>query len=588
MKKRQLFCFAFAFILLFNLISPNIVCASSIDNIVEEKKEFNPTFDFYYLPGVDINEYSEYIDTYGDFPKVYNLGIGTQDVMTVGTAVATMINPTYVAVGGAVLIAYLGYKYYQDFKHNIRNDGTIVIDAQLRDAFKNVLNADANLSETIITSGEQNIPTHFTTTSYGTAYEIGTTEYAYYNSFKATSNSFIFPRKIKFNATFTSDICNEIADITNKNVFNATATNRFAAKSDKFHFKPNVYFDTKFSYGSPNMAAYGGFYYYFFNSSSSGYLPKSCAYQAYGNFDATSYTKSGVVSATVDIIECDGITVTDSTIKITDDIVHEVNMPSTEDILDIPMDPVTNIPLPDGSVIKPTTGITDQIIDIPIKDIVNIEVPDIPINPDPGTKPDPAPDPEPDPKPDPEPDSVTDWPTFFTWIANFFINLGELFQPLFDYISNFFDFLGDLLTNIFSPLLEFVVDFFAKLGDLLNLIFKPLFDFISSIGLKLKNLLIELFVPTIDLETAFELPDNIFLPFHEFEFDDLFNVTPKPIRFDIAVNFGSVIYPIKIHFDEIDIISNNIGLIRNIFSYTLLLASIYSAIAVFLPKRVMD
>ena len=173
-----------------------------------------------------------------------------------------------------------------------------------------------------------------------------------------------------------------------------------------------------------------------------------------------------------------------------------------------------------------------------------------------------------------------------------FTNLGSLFQPLFDYIENFFDFLGDLLTFIFSPLFDFISDFFIKLGDLLGdilgMIFEPLFDFISDFFVKLKELISELFVPTIDLSSAFDIPDDKFIPFHKFSFDDLFNITPKPIRFDTVVNFGSITYPIKLYLDEVDIIMDNIDLIRNIFSYTLLLISINLAISVLLPKRVMD
>lgn len=527
------------------------------------------------MPGVSINDYVQYTSAYGDFPRFYNTALAPQDVMTLGTALATMINPTYVVIGGAIFIAYLGYKYYKELSHNIRDDGSIVINSELRDAFKNILTSDAGVSETIITTGMQNIPTSFTTTSVGTAYYRELDVLGYYESFKATSNSFILPADCYLNVTFTSDICNEIAQETGRNVFYSNRTNRYAP--EKAHLKPQIYFNVTSSSFEKYTSAIAGFYHWYDTSAyGQGYIPMADGSVNYGAFDATNYSKSGVVSATVDIIKYAGQAVTDSILEINDDIVHEVNMPSTDEILDIPMNPVTNTVIPDGSVIKPTTGITDQIIDIPIKDIVDIEVPEVDVQPE----------------PEPEPAPVIDWTTFFDWIANFFTNLGSLFQPLFDYIENFFDFLGDLLTFIFSPLFDFISDFFIKLGDLLGdilgMIFEPLFDFISDFFVKLKELISELFVPTIDLSSAFDIPDDKFIPFHKFSFDDLFNITPKPIRFDTVVNFGSITYPIKLYLDEVDIIMDNIDLIRNIFSYTLLLISINLAISVLLPKRVMD
>ena len=497
MKKRQLLCFIVLFIFLFNLISPNIVFAFAVNDIVEEKKEFNPTFDIYYLEDVDINEYIEYINTYGDFPVPQNLGVATQDVMTIGTAIATMINPTYVAVGGAVLVAYLGYKYYEHFKHNIRNDGSLVIDAQLREAFRNILNADAGASETIITSGTQNIPTHFTSTSVGTAYLEKSDVIGYYKSFKGTSNSFIIPFTCTFKVSFVSDICNEIAQKTNSDVFSVTSdSSRYL--SNKGHFKPYISFATSKNWGSTVTSAYGGFFDWYPSSIyGRGYIPSPHVTKHYSDFNATKYSSSGVVSATIDIVEINDKPVSGSSVTVNDNVAHEVNMPSTEDILETPKNPVTDTVIPDGTVIKPSTGITDQIIDIPIKDIVNIEIPDKVPEPDPQPEPEPE---KPQPEPDTTPDSVTDWTTLFTWIANFFTKLAELFKPLFDYITNFFDFLGDLLKDIFAPVLDFVADFFTKLGDLLKLVLKPLVDFVTNFFVEIGKLLNLIFKPLFDFQ----------------------------------------------------------------------------------------
>ena len=185
----------------------------------------------------------------------------------------------------------------------------------------------------------------------------------------------------------------------------------------------------------------------------------------------------------------------------------------------------------------------------------------------------------------------TFWDNFLSFLDGLLAPIVGLLQFIYDLLKPIIGFFGDILKflgDILSAILDGVIGAIGSLVDLLTGILDFLLSLVDALIDALVGALEGLFVPTIDLSKAFEIPENVFVPFHEFEFDDLFNVTPKPIRFDIAVNFGSVIYPIKIHFDEIDIISNNIGLIRNIFSYTLLLASIYSAIAVFLPKRVMD
>lgn len=191
--------------------------------------------------------------------------------------------------------------------------------------------------------------------------------------------------------------------------------------------------------------------------------------------------------------------------------------------------------------------------------------------------------------------------------------LDRILSSVTGFFDGFFDTLGSLLAGLLAPIiallellkgaLQSVIDFLksilsaitsgivsgiTSLADLLQ----SILDFLLSLVVSLVDALVValegLFVPTIDLSKAFELPDNIFLPFHEFGFDNLLNIKPKPIRYDTVVRFGSVTYPIKIHFDEISVISNNITLIRNLFSYTLLLITINLAIAVHLPRKVMD
>lgn len=191
--------------------------------------------------------------------------------------------------------------------------------------------------------------------------------------------------------------------------------------------------------------------------------------------------------------------------------------------------------------------------------------------------------------------------------------LDRILSSVTGFFDGFFDTLGSLLAGLLAPIiallellkgaLQSVIDFLksilsaitsgivsgiTSLADLLQ----SILDFLLSLVVSLVDALVValegLFVPTIDLSKAFELPDNIFLPFHEFGFDNLLNIKPKPIRYDTVVRFGSVTYPVKIHFDEISVISNNITLIRNLFSYTLLLITINLAIAVHLPRKVMD
>lgn len=186
---------------------------------------------------------------------------------------------------------------------------------------------------------------------------------------------------------------------------------------------------------------------------------------------------------------------------------------------------------------------------------------------------------------------TTFWDNFLSFLDGLLAPIVGLLQFIYDLLKPIIGFFGDILKflgDILSAILDGVIGAIGSLVDLLTGILDFLLSLVDALIDALVGALEGLFVPTIDLSEAFSIPENVFVPFHEFEFDDLFSITPKPIRFSTTITFGSIVYPIKLYFDEVSVISDNIGLIRNIFSYTLLLASIYSAIAIFLPKRVMD
>ena len=235
-----------------------------------------------------------------------------------------------------------------------------------------------------------------------------------------------------------------------------------------------------------------------------------------------------------------------------------------------------NQPLPNISVDAPLIDINDFIADNDISiDSVDTELPDNSV----------------------DSDSVLDkilstilgfftgfWDIFTSLLAGLLAPIISFLDWIYEGVKLVIGFLGDIL----SAIVDGVISSVKSLSDLLQAILDFLLSLVMSLVDALTLALQELFVPTIDLSEAFSIPENVFVPFHEFEFDDLFSITPKPIRFSTTLTFGTIVYPIKLYFDEISVISDNIGLVRNIFSYTLLLASIYSAIAVFLPKRVMD
>jgi hypothetical protein len=160
----------------------------------------------------------------------------------------------------------------------------------------------------------------------------------------------------------------------------------------------------------------------------------------------------------------------------------------------------------------------------------------------------------------------------------------ELLKPIIGFFGDILKFLGDIL----SAIIDGVIGAISSLADLLTGILDFLLSLVDALIDALVGALEGLFVPTIDISKAFEIPEDTFVPIGDLNLFDLFNITPKPIRFSTVVTFGTITYPIKLYLDEISVITDNITLIRNLFSYTLLLVAIYGAISMFKPKRVMD
>lgn len=160
----------------------------------------------------------------------------------------------------------------------------------------------------------------------------------------------------------------------------------------------------------------------------------------------------------------------------------------------------------------------------------------------------------------------------------------QLLQPIIGFFGDILKFLGDIL----SAIIDGVIGAIGSLSGLLTGILDFLLSLVDALIDALVGALEGLFVPTIDISKAFEIPEDTFVPIGDLNLFDLFNITPKPIRFSTVVTFGTITYPIKLYLDEISVITDNITLIRNLFSYTLLLVAIYGAISMFKPKRVMD
>lgn len=111
------------------------------------------------------------------------------------------------------------------------------------------------------------------------------------------------------------------------------------------------------------------------------------------------------------------------------------------------------------------------------------------------------------------------------------------------------------------------------------------------------SLLSSLFSPTVSVSDLFSPPvgSGFSLITELFNFDSLWSIEPKPYRFkenwnytDITGDDNDFSEPVEIRPFEVSIIQDNLSIIRNILSYSILIAVIWFIIIHFLPERSMD
>lgn len=112
----------------------------------------------------------------------------------------------------------------------------------------------------------------------------------------------------------------------------------------------------------------------------------------------------------------------------------------------------------------------------------------------------------------------------------------------------------------------------------------------------LKNLLLFLFAPTVTITELFPVPTTNGLTYIPmlFDYSRLWNITPTPIEFGTNINRQGVGTNISRNWNvefkpfEISFIKNNLNMIRNLTSYTLLMFVVWNILHHFMPKRDMD
>ena len=162
------------------------------------------------------------------------------------------------------------------------------------------------------------------------------------------------------------------------------------------------------------------------------------------------------------------------------------------------------------------------------------------------------------------------WDTLLGWLGTLFKPVINLLKGLWELLKGLFDLLKDLLTSIL---------------DLLKSLVKSLVDAIAG-----------LFVPTLAFEDVFKFNQNTFFGQigEVFNFDKLWNLTPKPYEFEVDFPFYDFAeeeqrpYHLEVKFFDNKFVKENINFIRNITTYPLLLTTIYFIVMHFIPRREMD
>lgn len=160
------------------------------------------------------------------------------------------------------------------------------------------------------------------------------------------------------------------------------------------------------------------------------------------------------------------------------------------------------------------------------------------------------------------------WDTLMGWLSKLFAPVVELLKLL-----------ADLLAKILSAITGFVS------------------DLVSSLVGALTGALEKLFVPTVALDELFKVPSGSgFAQIVDFfNWDSLWNITPQPYKFstsipitDLTGSGASKTWDININLFDNEVMKDNINLVRNVLSYSVLITTVWFVIHHFLPNRDMD
>lgn len=165
-------------------------------------------------------------------------------------------------------------------------------------------------------------------------------------------------------------------------------------------------------------------------------------------------------------------------------------------------------------------------------------------------------------------DNVGDNTGVWDWLKSLINSIIDLLKSIVNGITGIFEYLGSFISNLVKAL----VDAFT-------------------------GMLEKLFVPTVAVDELFKVPsDSGFGKIVDFfSWDKLWNITPQPYKFqtvmpiyDLTGNGNNKDWNIEINLFDNKIVKDNINIVRNVLSYSILISSVWFVINHFLPKREMD
>lgn len=182
-------------------------------------------------------------------------------------------------------------------------------------------------------------------------------------------------------------------------------------------------------------------------------------------------------------------------------------------------------------------------------------------------------------------------------IKSFFSGLWDMLKGLLNGILGAIGALGDLIKSLIGGLLSGLSSLLSSILDVIKSILSSIGNIVSGILNGLLDLIKSLFLPTVAVSELFSPPvgSGFSLLLDLFNWDNLWSIDPKPYRFkqnwdyvDITGGDNNFSEPVEIKPFEVSIIQDNLSIIRNILSYSILIAVIWFIIYHFLPERSMD